>query len=432
MWSLTLERKEDLLRKKKEKQQELEKLKATSKEDLWREDLKEFLKKLDEVEQKQLEDQQIPTKKGAKKKDGAKKKVALAPSPSKGIRVVPKISDELKRKASAAVAAKDKKAAKNAFGKSLNAKMAEFDEPDEFDDMADDKEHNRSLSDRLGFSLKAEEKPKKVKVKKESSGTVKGTKHGKKKGENPWDDGSASNSDYSSDGFSASGSDPGAQKEKYTPPPKDRTGRKRKTVNYKFADHSDSDHSLHANSETEASKNGHSGKSTNAIPTDDSEDDSDIQDMRKNIKVPTKQAKIDTLFSNQANTKKEPKEPECDNAFDSLLENGCSNSVGTAKTNQNGNTGAMKNGGNPYESDSDESPLKHKNAGRVTVPKISLPSKKSQFQFSDSDSSQGDGVGHSSSGDEFVPTKKVAPKKKLPAEKKKLGSKLIDTQVNIC
>jgi len=131
---------------------------------LWREDLREFIKKLDEVEQKQLEDQQVTTKKGAKKKDGARKKVALMPSPDKGTRIVPKISDELKRKASAAVAAKDKKAAKNAFGKSLNAKMAEFDEPDEFDDMADDKEHNRSLSDRLGFNLKAEEKAKKSKV----------------------------------------------------------------------------------------------------------------------------------------------------------------------------------------------------------------------------------------------------------------------------
>ena len=67
MWSLTLEKKEDLLRKKQEKHQELAKLRETSKEDLWGEDLKEFLKKLDEFEAQQLENQKNPDKKKAKK-----------------------------------------------------------------------------------------------------------------------------------------------------------------------------------------------------------------------------------------------------------------------------------------------------------------------------------------------------------------------------
>merc|ERR1711997_550349 len=73
MWNLTQEKKEELLRKKQEKHQELNNLRATSKEDLWRTDLTEFLQKLDEVEQKQLEDQQGQPrgKKGAKK--GTKK-----------------------------------------------------------------------------------------------------------------------------------------------------------------------------------------------------------------------------------------------------------------------------------------------------------------------------------------------------------------------
>jgi DNA topoisomerase-2 len=48
MWTLTHEKKEELLRKKQEKHKELEKLRATSKEDLYREDLKEFVKKLDD------------------------------------------------------------------------------------------------------------------------------------------------------------------------------------------------------------------------------------------------------------------------------------------------------------------------------------------------------------------------------------------------
>merc|ERR1712228_510664 len=52
MWNLTQEKKEELLRKKQEKHQELNNLRATSKEDLWRTDLTEFLQKLDEVEQK--------------------------------------------------------------------------------------------------------------------------------------------------------------------------------------------------------------------------------------------------------------------------------------------------------------------------------------------------------------------------------------------
>merc|ERR1719367_1406035 len=82
-----------------------------------------------------------------------------------GIRIVPQISGEMKKKAFAANEKKEKKNAKDAFGKSLKDKMAEFDEPDEFDDMADDKDHNRSLSDRLGFNLKAEEKAKKPQTK---------------------------------------------------------------------------------------------------------------------------------------------------------------------------------------------------------------------------------------------------------------------------
>merc|ERR1712061_943345 len=88
MWNLTQEKKEELLRKKQEKHQELNNLRATSKEDLWRTDLTEFLQKLDEVEQKQLEDQQCQPrgKKGAKK--GTKKPVLM--SEEKGIRIEPK------------------------------------------------------------------------------------------------------------------------------------------------------------------------------------------------------------------------------------------------------------------------------------------------------------------------------------------------------
>ena len=50
MWSLTKERKDDLIKKKEEKHHELKVLRDMSKEDLWRRDLNEFMDKLDEVE----------------------------------------------------------------------------------------------------------------------------------------------------------------------------------------------------------------------------------------------------------------------------------------------------------------------------------------------------------------------------------------------
>ena len=50
MWSLTKERKDDLIKKKEEKHHELKVLRDMTKEDLWRKDLNEFMDKLDEVE----------------------------------------------------------------------------------------------------------------------------------------------------------------------------------------------------------------------------------------------------------------------------------------------------------------------------------------------------------------------------------------------
>merc|ERR1712110_1004799 len=121
--------------------------------------------KLDEVEKKKQDEEEKASGKLNKKKDGGRKKTMPMSPAVKGIRILPTISSELKKKASAAIEKKEKKSQKDAFGKSLKDKMAEFDEPDEFDEMADDKAHNRSLSDRLGFKLKAEEKPKKPKSK---------------------------------------------------------------------------------------------------------------------------------------------------------------------------------------------------------------------------------------------------------------------------
>ena len=67
MWTLTLERKEELLKRKQEKHAELDRLRATTKEDLWRADLRELMTNLDEFERKQEEQQKaMPIKKSQK------------------------------------------------------------------------------------------------------------------------------------------------------------------------------------------------------------------------------------------------------------------------------------------------------------------------------------------------------------------------------
>ena len=396
MWTLTLERKEELLKKKQEKHAELDRLRATKKEDLWRADLKELMTNLDEFERKQEEQQKaMPIKKSQK---GERKKQKITSSPLKqGIRIVPTISGELKKKAFAANEKKEKKNAKDAFGKSLKDKMAEFDEPDEFDDMADDKEHNRSLSDRLGFTLKAEEKPKKPKGKRNSSEKQKVAKKKKKTGGNPWEDGSHSDSNLSNSDFNNSDSDTGYFNQNSQPLAVDRPGRERKTVSYKFGEDSDSNESLENSTEDIKPTNGHANK---YVKSSESEDE------------------------------KSNKDNGSDNAFDSLIEKYTSSPKKESKPQTNGtSSGVLKNGSNPYGSDSDDYSTK-KNGEKAALPKA--PSTKSnQFQFSDSDSGD-DVIGKSSSEDEFLPSKKKEVPKKIPAAttKKKLLPKKTEKLVS--
>ena len=195
MWSLTQEKKEELIRKKKEKKAELEKLRGTTKEDLWIHDLEEFLEKLDEVEQKEREDASAVIQgkaKGGKGKKGLK--MEAMPSPQ-GIRVAPKIPDELRIKASKAAAAKDRKV--NKIAKKLDRDLKE-DPADEFDDMINDKDKRKSLSEKLGYTpeKKSPAKPRKTATATASDGTPK-KKGGKKK--NPWESSEESGSDDESD-----------------------------------------------------------------------------------------------------------------------------------------------------------------------------------------------------------------------------------------
>ena len=170
MWNLTQEKKDEIIKKRDEKTQELKKLQATTKEEMWERDLEEFMTKLDEVEAKEAEeaagDTTTVVETGGKKKGKAKKgavKVETLPS-AHGIRVEPQIAEELKTKYAKAAAAKERKALKE---EKVKKEKDVKEEKDEFDEMAEVK---TSLSDsgkkmkqsKLGFKPKKEEsKPKK-------------------------------------------------------------------------------------------------------------------------------------------------------------------------------------------------------------------------------------------------------------------------------
>ena len=109
---------------------------------LWNDDLDEFITKLDEVEAKEREEAAALVSGKAGKSKGKKNqnlKQEAMPSPH-GIRVAPKIPDEMRSKAAAAARAKDRKESKAA--KKLDKEMAEVDD-DEFDTMINDKDKRR-------------------------------------------------------------------------------------------------------------------------------------------------------------------------------------------------------------------------------------------------------------------------------------------------
>uniref|UniRef100_A0A2S2Q8Z8 DNA topoisomerase 2 n=1 Tax=Sipha flava TaxID=143950 RepID=A0A2S2Q8Z8_9HEMI len=117
-WHLTLEKKNELLRKKEEKCTELDILKKKTPIDIWNEDLDEFLIKLEEVEEKErldeLGDEGGKTKgaKSGKLAISNKKKINLVsdslPSPA-ARRIIPKIDAEMVKKEEKLIAAKGKR-----------------------------------------------------------------------------------------------------------------------------------------------------------------------------------------------------------------------------------------------------------------------------------------------------------------------------------
>merc|ERR1719300_694775 len=148
--------KEEIIRKRDEKSQELKKLQGTTKEQLWERDLDEFSTKLDEVEAKEAEENAGESttvaeaggkRKGGKAKKGAVK-VETLPSAT-GIRIEPLIAEEMKAMKGEKEKVKKEKGVK--------------EEKDEFDDMAEKK---TSLNDsgkkmkQSKLAFKTKEKPK--------------------------------------------------------------------------------------------------------------------------------------------------------------------------------------------------------------------------------------------------------------------------------
>merc|ERR1712223_1338656 len=148
---------------------------------------------------KEKEDESLEIVGKGKKKGGKKAiKEEACPSPH-GIRIVPKIAADLREKA-----AKKRKA--NKVARKIEKDIE--DEKDEFDDMINDKDANRSLSEKVGLTPEkkkpaAAAKPK-VKKEKSSPSEKKSPKKAKKNKKNPWE---SSDDDENMDSDSDGGGD---------------------------------------------------------------------------------------------------------------------------------------------------------------------------------------------------------------------------------
>ncbi|XP_027522232.1 DNA topoisomerase 2-alpha [Corapipo altera] len=182
LWYLTKEKKDELCKQRDNKQKELENLKRKSPSDLWKEDLAAFIEELDAVEAKQAQDEMAGIAGKPLKVKGGKAKVKKAqlpevmPSPH-GIRVVPRITAEMKAEA-------EKKKTK----KKIKSEKSEFDENQ--DENTSGEKESSGLKQRLAQKLKTEPG-----AKRQATLPFKPIKKTKKR--NPWSDsGSDSESDF--------------------------------------------------------------------------------------------------------------------------------------------------------------------------------------------------------------------------------------------
>lgn len=204
LWSLTHEKKEELLKLRDQKLQELKDLQATSPENLWLIDLDKFLAELEIWEEKEKSDQSskkvtlasvsVKGKGGAggKGKKATTVKADTLPDP-RGRRIVPAVDEEMRKKVEKLDAAK-LRAPGAARGKKRKSDGAAADEKDELDMLIEGS--SKSLKDRIGTSPEA--------IEKKSKGTLKQSKLNFKKKDSPkkkaaWDSGESDIDDKFSD-----------------------------------------------------------------------------------------------------------------------------------------------------------------------------------------------------------------------------------------
>ncbi|KAK4311799.1 hypothetical protein Pmani_016723 [Petrolisthes manimaculis] len=194
MWCLTKERKDEILKQRDQKTQELKLLKDKSPEDLWNDDLDAFMTELDAVEKEERENEQSTMgKKAGGAKKGTKKNATVSfdtkPSTT-AVRIVPQVDFEVKRRAEKATAAKENKAKKV-------KKEAAVVETDMFDEIVS-ANTGKSLAARLGNSPDAIAKNARTKKPAGEKQTKKGTP--KKKKKNTWNSDASSPDEDNSDG----------------------------------------------------------------------------------------------------------------------------------------------------------------------------------------------------------------------------------------
>ncbi|XP_017879111.1 DNA topoisomerase 2 isoform X2 [Ceratina calcarata] len=221
LWSLTKERKDELLRNRDEKIAELKRLQAKTPMSLWKDDLQQLLDKLNDIEEKEQKEE-------LKSRMNIKKPPVKFYNTDDVRRIEPIIDTELKKKIDKAnIASKDKKEGI----KRQKIKKEPTDEKDEFDLLAD--ANNKPLEDRL---LSPDKKP--AIKRKLKQGTLPFKSKGGKKGDKKKDKGSGSEQeDINFDSIS--------------PPPEPRALRKTAVKkNYTLSDESSSD-ALNVNSDVE-------------------------------------------------------------------------------------------------------------------------------------------------------------------------------------
>lgn len=194
MWTLTKEKKDELLNKRDGKLAELKTLQSKTPAMLWKEDLDAFLQELDKVETQEKEDALIGGGSGkviklGKKIGGPKKKMLNSetkPSPA-GRRIVPKIDLKLKEKFEKETLSKENK------GKRVRKEKGLIEDKDEFSMMVG---NEKTLADRLGTSpddiekkLNAKRKDMKQRRPRKDQSSSSSSRSPKKKGKgkNPWE-----------------------------------------------------------------------------------------------------------------------------------------------------------------------------------------------------------------------------------------------------